>query len=132
LKRWRERAAPTIPLELVAALCSLGDWLEDECGLFQEFIGREGLAPRYGFKLTMSGRHLHYEVRFLELDAFGLYVSAMDRADKPLSVVFMATASNFQRVRAIISALESTGVRSLSPRPIELGKILSPGSVVIA
>jgi hypothetical protein len=120
-----------IPLEALASLSSLGDWLADECGLFQEFIGREGLAPRYGFKLTMSGRHLHYEVRFLGLDAFGLYVSAMDRADKPLSVVFMATASNFQRVRAIISALESTGVRSLSPRPSELGVVPRSGIVIV-
>jgi hypothetical protein len=120
-----------IPLEALASLSGLGDWLVDGCGLFQEFIGREGLAPRYGFKLTISGRHLHYEVQFLGLDAFGLYVSAMDRADKPLSVVFMATASNFQRVRAIISALESTGVRSLSPRPIELGVVPSRSGIVI-
>ena len=112
-----------VPLEALADLSSLGHWLEDEFDLMRDFCGREALAPRYGFKLRISGRHLHYEVRFLGLNAFGLYVSAMDKADKPLSVIFMATAPNWQRVRAIIASLESEQVKDLSIRPPQMGQV---------
>jgi hypothetical protein len=120
-----------VPLERLAALCSLSGWAEDECGLEVEFPGCGGLAPRYAFKLEMTGRYLSYEVRFIGIDSFGLYVSAMDRGDSPVSVALMATKANWQRVRAILSALESTRVRSLSPRPTELGVVPRPGDIVI-
>jgi hypothetical protein len=105
----------------LAELAALSNWAEDECSLTPHFIGREGLAPRYAYRLEMSGRHLCYEVRYVGTDAFLAIVSEMDQpaSGLPLKVLFPDSPASWDRVRLLISSLETSDVRSLD-RPIEL------------
>ena len=106
-------------------------WLETKAGLETLAIGREGCAPAHSCTLEMSGRHLFYS---LLLDGGFLFLSAqpMDLGDCLERLVTVADGpEGWQTICRLVAALERSGLRSLTPKPIELGTPGMPDSWVI-
>jgi hypothetical protein len=112
-------------MEGVAAMVRAGVWLELRGGLEVLNIGRAGLDRKDSCTLELSGRHLFYTV-FLDGGWVFLSAQPMDGVDSPERLIGVGDGpSGWQDICHLIIALERSAIKSLTPRPLQLG---TPGS----
>jgi hypothetical protein len=114
----------------VAAIVRSALWLERRAGLETLSIGRGGLEPANSCTLEISGRQLHYSI-LLDGGFVFLSVQPLDGGDSERLVGVGDTVDGWQTVCRLVSALERSGIKSLTPKPIELGTPGMPDCFVI-
>jgi hypothetical protein len=104
----------------IPAMMGFALWSESELALDIVQIGRAGLDPAESCTLTMTGRWFAYEVR---IDGGWVFVGveSMDSADGVERLFRVADTTNgWETVQRFCMALESSGLRSLQPRPLDI------------
>jgi hypothetical protein len=118
-------------MEGVAAMVRAAVWLENRAGLETLNIGRGALDRKDSCTLELSGRHLFYSV-LLDGGFVFLSVQPMDCGDSLERLVGVGDGSDgWKTICRLVAALERSGLKSLTPKPIQLGTPGLPDSWVI-
>jgi hypothetical protein len=107
-----------------------GLWCEHVLGTEVLSIDRAALAKE-DCVMELAGRSLSVRVA---LRGGWIWVSAcsMDEADQPELLFNIGDGpEGWTTVRRFVAALERSGIRSLHPRPLQIGETGSPDSFVI-
>jgi hypothetical protein len=105
----------------VAALVRLGVFLDDTLGMEILSIGRESFDPENSSTLIATGKWLCYFVRIDGGFVF-LKVSLMDQANDPEQLLSAGDVDEgWRQIFTLIRALERNQIKSLTPRPLEIG-----------
>jgi hypothetical protein len=105
----------------VGSMVDLASYLSHEFAVEVLSIGREGLDRKDSCTLEMCGRHLFYVVK---LDGGFVFLSAcpMDRGDAPEQLLSVGDGDvGWKTITKLIAALERNKIKSLQPRPLEIG-----------
>ena len=114
----------------VSAMVRCALWSEMRLGLATLDIGRGGLDRQNSCTLEMSGRHLYYVV-FLDGTFVSVSAQPMDSgADLEKLMVVGDGPDGWRTICQLLQALEHSEIRSLHPRPLEIGDIGPNGFVI--
>ena len=116
----------------ISALIDVGAWFEDRLGGEVLSIGRPAEAE-YDCSLEMLGTHLAYCI-VLNGPFASVYAHSMDTAEQPQFLLTVKDdKTGWGLAATLIRKLETSGLKDLSQRPIELGNVDDDGrnSIVI-
>jgi hypothetical protein len=115
----------------IGAQLRLALFAESELNLAIESFGRGGLDRAESCTLIMTGAAFLYEIKIDDGYIF-VAVALMDNADEPERLFVIGDTTNgWQTVQSFCMALESSGLRSLQPRPCDIGLDMPGGGFAL-
>jgi hypothetical protein len=115
----------------IGALVQCGAWLSHTLDLEVLSMGRGALDREDTTTLEMCGRHLLYVLR-LDGGWCFLYACPLDTASDPELLFSIGDANweGWKQICRLIEGLEHNEIRSLQPRPLEIGSMDGSGFVI--